>query len=874
MRTLATTSRALAAGAALVAALLVLGGAYFVGYVSELQRSLSDPKSQGQIAASQIGSIERALGYAGFLRTYRNYRLTGDASNKPLLNRQAALASGAIKGLKELYVASPAALDAIAEASTIVDTFAHVAQTAPETGAGLRGSASMDALNTLPQSTQLETAYLSLTAALSRLQSADMNHQMGGVAYALSWSQTLIVAAVAALIIGLITVAALLQLGIIQPLKSLERSLTSVGDGAVSHAVWGMDRKDEIGALARAGEKLRRTLTETTALRTLADKGQLHVTFEGQSSVLFDKLASGVTTAADALKAATADLAKTQEEQQRQLDSVLQKLGQSGASFDETAKALNAKASTAIADVHASATSVFKAADERTQRLDKIAGQFEQGGKSVEEAVATMKQRTIAAAVDITDATTALKRLSQGAELIQNAFFASCDKISSDAANTTEKVRTLAGRLSETIGNVDERLSSKLASLDNLEQGLLAALDKLQTSAEKTVATAQERSQTIDRKVSDFEDIVRIFRDDKLALHQSSSHALNEIRATQRDLANTAKAQAAENQELAGAIAKLDQLAQRMSGTAAQDLDTTALKEALQEQLETVRAEIRDLAVRMTEERILSTADLPVGAPGTAAFNLEPQSPHRTLADVPGNEVLARLKDLAAEMNAAQSRYDQTASLKAALGTFAGEVKDLAANADRTARLKAMGKALDRYADEIESHATVVEPSATALRTELHAITSELRTVAARAQASNAKDGPRLREGAMELGARAESLFTYLSETHHAIGAPDDHGEPTQEEIDAASADIAALAELISRLEARAEHLSQTAVAARFAEIRDDLSPAEREAAIRNTALKTDGAIHTVFESIERLNNIAAALARAGDADRQRHAAH
>jgi hypothetical protein len=29
-----------------------------------------------------------------------------------------------------------------------------------------------------------------------------------------------------------------------------------------------------------------------------------------------------------------------------------------------------------------------------------------------------------------------------------------------------------------------------------------------------------------------------------------------------------------------------------------------------------------------------------------------------------------------------------------------------------------------------------------------------------------------------------------------------------------------------------------------------------------------------VFESIERLNNIAAALARAGDAERQRKAAH
>ena len=83
-------------------------------------------------------------------------------------------------------------------------------------------------------------------------------------------------------------------------------------------------------------------------------------------------------------------------------------------------------------------------------------------------------------------------------------------------------------------------------------------------------------------------------------------------------------------------------------------------------------------------------------------------------------------------------------------------MKVLAPGADRSARLKSLGKALDRHAEEIETHAADVEPSATALRTELHAITSELRTVAARAQSSGTvKDGPALRETAIELGARA-----------------------------------------------------------------------------------------------------------------------
>jgi hypothetical protein len=154
-----------------------------------------------------------------------------------------------------------------------------------------------------------------------------------------------------------------------------------------------------------------------------------------------------------------------------------------------------------------------------------------------------------------------------------------------------------------------------------------------------------------------------------------------------------------------------------------------------------------------------------------------------------------------------------------------------------------MGRALDQYADDIEAHAPTVEPSG-ALRGELQAITGELRVIAARAQANGAKDGPRLREAAIEVGARAESLFTYLNETHPSA-APCEQGAPP----DTAS-DLDALTGLIARIEARAGHEGPSG------------------------ELTTNSAIHAVFESIGRLNNIATALARTGNPDRRRPATH
>ncbi|MFM9864834.1 MAG: hypothetical protein ACKVRO_14625 [Micropepsaceae bacterium] len=791
MRTLSSFSRALSVGAVIAAAALILGGAYFVGYVSELQRALNDPANT---AAAETAAVEQALGHAGFLKTYRTYRLTGDAGARQQLTQHAIDAERALTQLKKIYAANPSATAALREAGSVGETFAHVAQTAPQTGsAALRGTAAMNDLATLPQPPQLEASYLALRTALDRLRSAEQGQALGGAAAALNWSQILIFGALCALVIGLLVVAGLLHLGIIQPLKSLERSLASVGEGAVTQKVWGTERTDEFGALARAGETLRRSLTETTALKTLAEKGQIHITLDGQSSVLLQRLADDITTTTNALKAAAADFAKLQDGNRRQLDAALIGLTASTAGANEAVGSLRQSAGIATEELRLGNAALTAAAHERIRRLDNIGAKFEQSHGRLDEAA------------------TALTHTVEKAGELQNTLAQSYEKISTGADKTTAKVHTLAARLSETIGLVDERLGRKLAALDTLEQAVTANLAGLRAKAEEASAAIGTTTGEIDRQL---------------------------------------RTAASDGNDLKAAIAKLDQIAERLANPAEAPSNAGpnlhALADALQGQLETVRGEIRDLAIRMTEERLLATSDASPLLSLGAAPDFAASTQQRTLADVPGEEIMARLKDLAAEMNAAQENTDHTASLKSALGKFAADVKDLATGADRAARLKAMGRALDQHAEDIEAHIPAVEPSS-ALRTELAAITGELRAIAARAQANGAKDGPRLRESAIEVGARAESLFTYLNETHPGHGLDEADGEI--EPMPNATNDIAALAQLISRLETRA------ATAAT-----EDLS--------------TNGAIHMVFESIGRLNNIATALARAGHSERQRHATH
>ena len=954
MRTLSWISRAFAVGAAIVATSIIVGGSYFVGFVSEVQRGLNDPESASQQASESISSMEQMLGYDGYLKAYRAFRLTGDTSAREQMKQRAMESARTLDMLRKLYINTPAATGSIADIASVFEEFSRVARAAPDMGpAALRGTPSMEALDSLPNVPQLETTYLTLRTALERLRSQTQSHQMGSIAWILSWSQMLVICALALLAFGLMAAAGLLQLGITQPLKSLARSLTSVGDGHVNQPVWGTDRPDEIGTMARAGEKLRQSLTETESLKALAQKGEVHVRLEGDASILFEKLASGVSDAADALKAATTEIIGNQASQQSQIQSSIDKLDAFAPKFDQMAHAIARTAKDAISgaasELHASMSKVVDTADERNQRLNQIAGQFEQSGRHLSDAVDLVRGKTGNAIDGITSSITAFRKAADGAQSIQGAFFEACDRISSDASATADNIKLLADRLGHVADSVDGQLTSKIEALGRLEGGIESTLGSIEqrtretTDAIATAAAAMEHrtsktEQRTEKSIDDFEAIVGLFRDQHGEAIKSLDHGtfaqaierLNEIseRLQSRfEQAPTGKQQDVEaltralsrriDISLNSLSAQANQSAAVLSSTAAaveqrasdseknverslaefhdllklfRDGHTPATTEEaapgpqmrieeivapITRQIETLRNDVRELAMRMTEERIMMTADMP-------ASKLQPEAqitfthPQRSLSDVPVNELLNRIKDLQDEMNApAPSTESSTEdNLASALSAFSESLRPVLTTRDPLKDLKGLLPDLARYADVIEQRAHEVKPTAAALRTELGAITSELRAMTRNVEAADPAHAEILRETALNLGARAESLFSYLSQTH-----PEDfRAQPAIPASETASFaqtadDLDTLARIIGKLEQRTATLSDEAIIANIAHQVTSPSPTERKSSSPRGADYGDKAIATVFEAIERLNSIAAALARASDANEQHRAA-
>ena len=303
MRTLTGVSRLFMLATIVVAAVLVMGGAYFIGYVGQLERELSGAQSAPARAASQVAIIQDSLGHAGFLKSYRDYWM-GDAQAQRELVKSGAEASRAAGALRN----NAAAAGTVREIQALVASFAKISAAAPATPpSGLRGVAD-DSVRALPNPAQLETMYLTLSTSLARLDDLDRGERVSALGAALDRAQTIIIVALAALVGTLIAVAWAMRSRVIHPLSLLERSLASAVSGSAAQRVWGTDRPDEIGELARAGEAMRRRIAETptaaTREKTAPDKGQADVTLEGPALVLFEKLTSQVASAVEALRSA------------------------------------------------------------------------------------------------------------------------------------------------------------------------------------------------------------------------------------------------------------------------------------------------------------------------------------------------------------------------------------------------------------------------------------------------------------------------------------------------------------------------------------------------------------------------------------------
>ncbi len=129
---------------------------------------------------------------------------------------------------------------------------------------------------------------------------------------ALLWAQALAIAALSLLAVLLLALGLMLRAQLYQPLEALRRSLISAAAGGMSEPISGLRRSDEIGALARAVERLRQSVAtnEQNEALILGQAIERLIKEAGRLEADFAKLASATSRATEKIEEASVRVVK------------------------------------------------------------------------------------------------------------------------------------------------------------------------------------------------------------------------------------------------------------------------------------------------------------------------------------------------------------------------------------------------------------------------------------------------------------------------------------------------------------------------------------------------------------------------------------
>ncbi len=98
------------------------------------------------------------------------------------------------------------------------------------------------------------------------------------------------------------------RFGLLLPLRKLERSSRELLENDLNGHIWGLDRQDAFGSLARSIANIRKATVNLADMVVETDTGEQHVRFEGHSGVLFQTLITDLKNTVESLTQHSATL--------------------------------------------------------------------------------------------------------------------------------------------------------------------------------------------------------------------------------------------------------------------------------------------------------------------------------------------------------------------------------------------------------------------------------------------------------------------------------------------------------------------------------------------------------------------------------------
>ncbi len=311
-------STALVLGLVVFVCMTMIGGASYLKYqLDRAETTLAAPDSALGGEQDLFGRLRQDWGFSGFLGFAQRYVFTHNTSGLSELKER-------MKSTDELVARLP---DTIPE-----QTRHELASISALFNDALR-KMDMPAGGELQNeftATDLAPLYAAMSVLDARMTSDSAQARLAAQSRAQFWATLLTLLSWFSLIVAAACVAGIylvLRDKQSAPMRALAQSIQNMSRGDMRTAIWGIERQDMIGDLARAVDLARYHFSHLPDVSVLTNEGSpVRLRFEGGSRSLFEAMMKSISGDSESIRQQSTDLSAAIKQQQESIASMTEKV--------------------------------------------------------------------------------------------------------------------------------------------------------------------------------------------------------------------------------------------------------------------------------------------------------------------------------------------------------------------------------------------------------------------------------------------------------------------------------------------------------------------------------------------------------------------
>lgn len=490
-----TLSNLVMAGIALICLLMLGSTGYIKHQIDRAESLLVAPDSAFSADQEIYQKTVISLGYSGFLGAAETFINTRD---RAALGDMRMYHKTAEETITRLGDKAPNAVRR--DLNAILKIFSNIIEKAEEGG---------DAMSVGITSSDLLNASTSLATLDNRVQAALSSHRIVAHDQMKFWSLAMLLVAWGSIVLLALTGCAVILVRRGKqtvPMQNILQCVDNMAQGDLDTPVWGLERSDAIGNLARSLDKLRLFFSQVPDVSIETEEGQTRFKFEGETRSIFQAMVKNITENFERAQQSALGYTGTMNAQQdiltsvtTRLNAVLTSLQQQGSAQEETIRnlsdSLSESALSLAVSQEKSVTQLGQLVPYMQERIQNMSEVTHLAGEHITQSLQTLNKAETALRSSASQSHQVVQQLATATNQMGERMFAALNLMQASGKLLNETTDTVRTRFNEAVhalgrgeGHLQEiitRAESRLSSTVNAEENMAALATRTENSAEK-----------------------------------------------------------------------------------------------------------------------------------------------------------------------------------------------------------------------------------------------------------------------------------------------------------------------------------------------------------------------------------------------------